>query len=205
MTLSKKSIKLKNQLYENIVLQPFRMSFGKRLLIFGLIMSVIAIIAATLFAIRYDGALDLHMVSETVPLETVLIDLGISISTMVLMLFVVGKIYNGKTRCIDLVTTVLIARIPFLLVTPFNTNHYMGKLGTLILQTGNISALETTDLILFYTNSILAILLLIWFITLLWNGFKTATNAKGVKSKMLFVIGVLSAEVISKILLDVLS
>lgn len=190
---------------KTLLYNPFECLSEKRLLIFGTLLLIVAIMAAMLLSIRFDSALDLHMVSETVPLQTALIDLSVSILSMILMLFAAGKIYNGKTRIIDIVTTVFIARIPFLLITPFNLNQYMGKLGTLILQTDNISALSTNDLILLSTNSILTLLILVWFVVLLWNGFKTATHAKGAKAVVLFVIGIISAEAISKVLLNLLA
>jgi hypothetical protein len=46
--------------------------------------------------------------------------------------------------------------------------------------------------------SFVAIFTLIWFSVLLWNGFKVATNAKGIKNIILFIFTILVVEIVSK-------
>ena len=67
-----------------------------------------------------------------------------------------------------------------------------------IIVAGGFNAISTPDIILLMLFSFVAICTLIWFSVLLWNGFKVATNAKGIKNIIVFIFTILVAEVISK-------
>ena len=70
---------------------------------------------------------------------------------------------------------------------------------------GKTPNLALSDMIILIALSIVTLLFLVWSIVLLFNGFKTATNAKGSKQIILFAITILISEIISKILISILN
>jgi len=61
------------------------------------------------------------------------------------------------------------------------------------------------NLILILVFALIGILILVWFVVLAYNGFKVATNAKGTKSTLLFIVSLLVAEILSKIIFHQIS
>mgnify|MGYP006167936399 FL=1 len=67
-----------------------------------------------------------------------------------------------------------------------------------LVANNNLEAIAVTDTIFMAIFGILALATMVWFAVLLWNGFKIATNAKGIKAIILFIAVVLLAEIASK-------
>jgi hypothetical protein len=112
-----------------------------------------------------------------------------------------GKLINSKTRFVDVLNASLIARIPFYILPFFNFNNVMYDVSNRtydIMVAGSFNAISTPDIILLMLFSFVAIFTLIWFSVLLWNGFKVATNAKGIKNIILFIFTILVVEIVSK-------
>ncbi|EOG6917048.1 hypothetical protein ACLH3W_002277, partial [Flavobacterium psychrophilum] len=64
-----------------------------------------------------------------------------------------------------------------------------------------INTLNTNDIGFILFQSIILIIALIWFISLLYNGFKIATNSKETKHTLLFILAIIIAEITSKIII----
>ena len=188
-----------------LLFKPIAKFQESTLLIFGILVAAISLFVAVQTGIRFDGAIDAH-VGNDISIVTALKDLVIAIATMVLFLFIAAKIVNSKTRFIDILNTVLVARITILFLAMISALPYLKNIGTKILAAqGN--SIEVTKIALnplFLFLSLLLVVLLVWYIALLWNGFKISSNAKGGKSVVLFIIAIVSAEVTSKIILSIL-
>ena len=188
-----------------LLFKPIAKFQESTLLIFGILVAAISLFVAVQTGIRFDGAIDAH-VGNDISIVTALKDLVIAIATMVLFLFIAAKIVNSKTRFIDILNTVLVARITILFLAMISALPYLKNIGAKILAAqGN--SIEVTKIALnpiFLFLSLLLVVLLVWYIALLWNGFKISSNAKGGKSVVLFIIAIVSAEVTSKIILSIL-
>ena len=180
----------------------------KQLVFVGLLFLLLGGYLATLFNGRLDGVIDMHFVEKVTFLQSYG-DLLISIVTVTLLLFALGKYINTKTRFIDMVTTGLISKIPFYFLLFFNINNTVftitEKLMNDAIPKGKTPNLALSDMIILIALSIVTLLFLVWSIVLLFNGFKTATNAKGSKQIILFAITILISEIISKILISILN
>lgn len=182
---------------------PFEIFSEKQLLISGIIILILGSYIGFLFNGRFDGVVDLHFM-ENVTLSNVLIDNLINTVLLSVFLFLLGLFINSKTRIIDILNTSLIARIPFYMLPFFNTNNKMIETTEGLLEmatSNNMESLTPIDLFFVVVFGILALLTLIWFSILLWNGFKVATNAKGTKAVVFFITVVLLAEIVSKYLI----
>lgn len=182
---------------------PFQSYSEKRLVLFGSIITIIATALAVLINGRFDGVLDLHFVEKTT-IAKVLYDLIIDLIILTILLFIIGKLINKKTRLIDILATSIIAKIPFYFLLFFNINDKMflvtEKLMSMVSKNNPIN-IETSEMILLVFSGIATFTCLIWSIILLFNGFKTATNSKETKHILLFIVTIIIAEVLSKILI----
>jgi hypothetical protein len=182
------------------VYNPFEIFSEKQLLLFGLILLIVGSAIGFLFNGRFDGLVDLHFV-EFADFHEVLIDNLINTVLLTLFLFLLGLFINPKTRIIDLLNTSLIARIPFYILPFFNANNRITIITDSLIEvaaSNNLDAINMLDTLIIVVFGILALLTLIWFAVLLWNGFKVASNAKGTKNVVLLVTVVLVTEIASK-------
>lgn len=128
----------------------------------------------------------------------------------VLLLFALGKIFNRRTRFIDIVNTVLISQAPvFLTIISaklIDLDKIAKQLGNPEAELGNLK-IDITDLMMISAFGILNILILIYSITLLFNGFKTATNIKKWQQITVFAVilffGILICQFILPLLIKV--
>lgn len=122
-----------------------------------------------------------------------------------------GKLINSKTRIIDIVNPILICRVPFYLLTFSNFRNYISDISASLLENFNPKAmpsemnLSPISMIVLGFFAIISILCLIWFVILLYNGFKIATNSKTGMHKLYFALAILVAEIISGILISFLN
>lgn len=188
---------------KTILFNPFQKYSEKQLFLFGWFLAITAAVLSLFFNGRFDGIIDLHFVENT-SIITASLDIVICTGILSLLLFIIGKIINKKTRFIDVLVASLIAKIPFYFLLFFNINNKMylvsQKLMDSILQKKDFN-IETFDMSLLVFSGIATFICLIWSMILLFNGFKTATNIKETKHILLFIVSVITAEVLSKIIL----
>jgi hypothetical protein len=188
---------------KKILFNPFEKYADAVLLIFGIITNFIGLLLAFHFNVKFLGFLKVDYSNSITPIS-VLSQSLIIISVFTILLFLIGKIINTKTRFIDVFIAVLLARIPFYCTTFFNFNglffQHINKI-KILMQSGKIQEnliFDSPIIVVFY---IVSILVLIWGITLLYKGFKTATNAKETHHMIYFVVGIVIAELITRTLI----
>jgi len=188
------------------LLNPFERYSERTLLMVGVISIIVGSLIAFAFNGRYDGVVDLHF-SKDVSLAQPFIDNAINVVCLLLPLLLLGKFINSKTRVIDILTAILIARIPYYVLPVFNANDLMqfitDELTRSIGQESQaaIPQFGSTDSIIVLLFAVASILALIWMVIMLFNGFKTATNLKTIGHKVLFALAIIVAEVLSKIII----
>lgn len=188
---------------KTLLFKPFERYSETVLLTVGLIVSAIGIVLATWFHARFDGAIDLHFSAGQSYARTT-VDLVVDFLSLLVFLYPFALWVNRKTRFVDMCSTILIAKIPMYLLILFNANESFYRLGQhfekAALQHEALS-LGATTMLVFIAFVVVAILLLVWSITLLYNGYKTASNARGAKAVVLFIAALLLGEILSQLLL----
>lgn len=189
---------------KKLILNPFEKYSELQLLTIGVILTIVGSLFAFYCNARFDGVIDLHF-GEGVTLWDPFIDNAINIVSLFIFLFILGFIINTKTRVIDIVTTILIARVPFYLLSLANCTNTMVTIQNKIdpLNPYNIT-FSPLDIIMLIVFGLVTLLFLVWFVALLYNGFKTATNIKQTSHKVMFGVAILLAEILSKIILYIL-
>lgn len=185
---------------------PFEEYSENSLLAVGIITTVIASFLAYFLNIRFDGVFDMHYGNQGFWTQT-LVDNAINIAVMSVCLYLAALVINKKTRLIDILAVAIIARTPIYLSLLINIG---GKVEDLSQEV--ISAVSNQDFITISGNSIAILLLvgivsitmLIWYVVLLFRGFKVASNAKGKLPVFLFVAAIVLAEIVSKLLIGMI-
>jgi hypothetical protein len=186
-----------------LLFKPFEKYSEKTLLLVGIFFTLLGSFFAYVFNIRFDGVIDVHIVPTSLPYQALLDNL-VNIFCLVLFLYISSKYINKKTRLIDIVNVALVARAPYYLLPFFNINGVIQKATNNVIQFANpelISQISSSNLCILIVFGIIAILFLVWYISLLFNGIKVASNAKGKTPIILFIISLLFAEVLSKFLI----
>jgi len=188
---------------KTLLFNPFKRYSEQQLLAFGLITAIAGVACASLTNTHFDGVLDTHF-GKDVSLKTAALQSIINSISIILVFYPIGKWINSKTRLIDIFNISLIIKIPAYLMMPLNINNWAySKTEPLLEAISDPFALQfTPELILFLViTSILGLLILVWLIVLLYNGFKVATNLKGTKHIIMFIVAIIVAEIVSKLLL----
>ena len=186
-----------------LLFKPFEKYSEKTLLLVGIFFTLLGSFFAYVFNIRFDGVIDVHIVPTSLPYQALLDNL-VNIFCLVLFLYISSIYINKKTRLIDIVNAALVARAPYYLLPFFNINGVIQKATNNVIQFANpelISQISSSNLCILIVFGIIAILFLVWYISLLFNGIKVASNAKGKTPIILFIISLLFAEVLSKFLI----
>ncbi|MBS7786366.1 hypothetical protein KIH23_03575 [Flavobacterium sp. CYK-55] len=186
---------------------PFEKTSEQKQLLVGLLTLLVGGLLGYLFNARYDGVIDLHF-TEKVQYSEPLVDLLIVCGTTSILLFGLGKIINSKTRFIDILYPTLWAKIPYTLITFFNINQASYKSGNQIMeafQKGSHFEPSTATLALLLIEGAVMLAALMISVVWLFNGFKVATNSKGTRNNIYFILILMLAEVLSKYLISAIN
>lgn len=170
----------------------------------GMWIAAIAITAATLLVarlgIRFDGALDLHQVIGTPRWSTALLDVANDILVTGGVLWLAGLAMTRGVRVVDVVLAVAIARVAMVfgaiaawLVLPDPRVVREALMASLTKNAPMDPSLMFASLLLppFF----------IWYLVLLYQGFRTSTGLQGPRAGVAFAIGIVAAEAVTKVVL----
>ncbi|WP_392389402.1 YIP1 family protein, partial [Elizabethkingia miricola] len=112
----------------------------------------------------------------------------------IITLLILGKFINKNTRVIDVVNTILISQIPYILVIPLTQLSFIHNASNNVIKTvgkipKQIPPLGDLIIITFFGTFLLSII--IYSYILLFKGFKTACNMKKRLHVILFIISVI--------------
>lgn len=181
---------------------PFSKFSEKTLLAIGSVTGVFLIISCYFTQTKMDSLL--HFSSgEGLNLVSISLYVLISLAYAVLLLFGLGKIFNKRTRLIDIANTVLVSQIPVLFTVISTKLFDIERLSKQISQTSakdKIPDINIWDLISLTVFAFANLILIIYSFTLLFNGFKTATNIKKWQQIVIFafvtLLGILICQII---------
>lgn len=191
----------------NPLQNPFENYSEYKLITFGSVVTILFSYIAFLLYSRMDGLLDIHFATE-IGIHQPLLDNLINIITCSILLYVLGLYINKKTRLVDIIAVSIVARIPFYPLLLLNINDVLRSSSAIIVENATPEAIHQippSSLAIILIFAVLAIGALIWYMILLFKGFKTATNLKGNKYVALFVIMIFIIEFTSKIIIQSLN
>ncbi len=187
-----------------ILINPYQKIAGEKAFFIGLIACVAQVLMGYFFQTHFDGILDTHY-GKVESLVDSISEMLINLFSMYLFFGLAGKwILNSRMRWIDLLGTMTFSRIPLLILPLFNFTGYFSRIGDNIeneLKAGKIVFPKADEMMWLIGIGIFSTLFIIWYITWMFQAFKTTANGKGGKFIFTFIACVLLAEIMSKILI----
>lgn len=141
--------------------------------------------------VRFDGAIDLHLVEQSASWRTALLDQAVAWPLTGLVFWLLGLVSRRSTRLLDVLGFVGAARLPYLLAA------------LVVAAVGGRASLESGGAVLLVALSVVP--LLVWMCWLLYHGLRVATGGRGLRLGLSFFAALLLSEIVSKLLLGALS
>ncbi len=184
---------------------PFQFIAGPRALFVGLIIILLTAFIGLLSNTHFDGVLDVHTGLKA-PIWLFFAESLIDWLCMVLCLFFSALIVSrSQWRFIDILGTQALSRWPTLLSALImlpDANRRFGQY--MISKLGQSSAavtINSTDTVIFFIAAIIALLMIIWMVALMYKAYSVSCNLKGAKAVVTFIISLVLAEIVSKVLI----
>ena len=172
------------------------------------VVNLLLLISAWRAWVYLDGAIDLH-VGSSISFGTALLEILISWFSLSVFFFLVSKIFGGDTSIRLHTAAAGLGRFPYIIGTII-ASHKLST-GAAIRAIASISdgtiTIDATKMQspLVIISIILLMLVTAWSIIVLYFGFKTASRLDGPKAAIAFVLGIIFAEVFSKLVLHIVS
>lgn len=176
-------------MWKEKLFNPFVRIAGFQALWIGLAMLMLTTAVAIYGRCHFDGALDVHIGAQT-PSWFYFVESLIAWLIICLSLYAAGRFSSkSRIRFIDIAGTTVLARWPMIFVALSalavkDMPHRINDLGP--------------ALIVF---SLLSIICSVWMIALLYNAYSVSCNVKGTKGTISFILAIIVAEVLSKIII----
>lgn len=180
--------------------KPFEYIAGQAALIIGLLISFQSIGLGMWKGIRFDGILDVHL-GAIRPWYHYTLDQVINIGVLVLLFLILGKILKVSARFIDVAGTIMMARIPVFILGLIVLGLPLDEMKSLEQNISTTVDFVQEHAFLFTVGGLVGVIFFVYYIQLLWQAFKTCFNKTDAKSIVLFIAGLLLAELISKLLI----
>jgi len=179
---------------------PFHYLAGPQALITGLVLIALTAVFCVWGGVHLDGVIDAHYgKTQTFPLAVAegLINFLLLTGVLIPLAYVIGK---PGFRLIDLIGTQALARAPYLLVAIIMLIGSSTGLPEMAEFANAAQPPSGTALIKLLGFGLATVLMSVWSIYLMYRSFAFCTNAKTSKAVACFIVGLVIAEVISKII-----
>ena len=171
------------------IFNPFEKFDEKHLLAVGIIFFILNFFGCFYAGMINDSIFHLSVLEEGQTIWDVVKINSVSYIFAIIILIILAKCFNKRTRIIDIINTVLISQIPLIITMPMMALPFFREANRNIASSaGNIAKIETVDLIIVAIGGCIMIPFLIYNIVLYYNGFKTATNIKKWQQIVIFAV-----------------
>lgn len=183
------------------IFNPFERFDDKQLFIAGLLTVAAAIFTGYWTDSFFSSIYKINGLEKT-SLQAVAIPTLASFALAIAILFILGKVLNNKTRFIDIVNTVLTSQMSLVILQAFTSISSINKAQEHVIsyQTNPAGPFPVLDFIIMLSMASFVIIVLIYSITVYYNGFKTATNIKKWQHIVLFGVVSLIMTIVCQIL-----
>ena len=179
----------------HLLWNPFSRIAGWHAFAAGIVIVVVTAIVAAYGNLALDGALDAHLGEELTIKDSLLLSL-ISMGSLILVMLFAGIALRKAYRAQDIVGTFTLARFPMFLLALLALFTTAPELSEMINNPMSIFSYPAFLLFL-----LLSIPLVVWMVALYYHAFKVSVGAKGPKMVWTFIVALLVAEILSKILI----
>jgi len=146
------------------------------------------------FGLRFDGALDMHLVSQAPSVGVALLDAVVSWPLLAAVLWLASTVVTRGVRLVDFLWGIGVARLPIVAMAIVN------RLVISDPEQVAASAMEGKPSATVILVGLLVLPMLAWMFTWLFFAYRIASGARGARLWLSFVAGVVAAEVVSKLI-----
>lgn len=184
------------------IFNPFGKFSDIHLLIVGIVFFILNIFGCYYAGNVNDSIFHLSHLEENQTIWDVVKINSLSYILAIIVLFILAKFFNNRTRIIDIINTVLISAIPMILIMPISGMSFLKNATQSITKSaGNPNQIETINLIVVTAFALATLPFMIYSFVLYYNGFKTATNLKKWQHIVVFAIVSLILTIVSQSIL----
>lgn len=169
------------------------------LFLIGLLGFFIVLLSAVLTGTAFDSIFGIHYVEDQ-NIRTAVSENFIIVAVLILVYTILGRFIHKSPDYIQILSAVLISRLPFVIFSLFNIDKYIHNI--LII---NISKFRHElydfligDVVVLIIYAVAGLLAMVYSVYLLFKGFRSATGKIGRKEIILFFAGLVLAEMISR-------
>lgn len=186
-----------------LLFNPFYFVAGVKALLIGLLLILAAGLLGSLSNTHFDGVLDTHT-GAAAPLWIFIIEGIINWVCLAIVLAALGLVVSGgRFRIIDVFGTQALARWPTiilsLLMMPDAVRRFSAQVLEMFTNPKGHITLNVADTAVFAIVMLASLPVICWVVYLMYKSFSVSCNVKGGKAVGLFIVGLLGAEVLSKI------
>lgn len=184
------------------IFNPFEKYDEKNLLTTGILFFILNIFGCYYAGNVNDSIFHLSHLEDNQTIWDVARINSLSFLLAIIVLFILAKLLNNRTRIIDISNTVLISAIPLIIIMPISGISFMKNATESITKSvGNSNQIETINLIVVTAFALATLPFMIYCFVLYYNGFKTATNIKKWQHIVLFAVVSLILTIVSQTIL----
>ncbi|MCT2560908.1 YIP1 family protein [Chryseobacterium herbae] len=169
------------------IFNPFERFDDKALLGIGILTTALAILMGYWTGTYFSSIYKINSLDK-VTFQAVAVPTLVSFVSAIAILFILGKILNSKTRLIDIVNTVLISQLLLVILQASDKISFIKEAQERVISHQNhpSETIPLWDLTVMIGMASFTLIILIYSITIYYNGFKTATNIKKWQHIVLF-------------------
>lgn len=186
---------------KKILLNPFKQVQTNRLLSFGIIFGILSCLLQLFTHFRVIAILKMVPLKSASNFGLNLIDYTVSTLVLSLGLFIYGRIIYKGTRFIDILNTVLIARLVFIFSLALDIKGWFSNFSLLMIKNINNPSFfmdHSLDLALFSIAGFAMLLFVIVFFYYMFKGFQVATNSKKISHMIILFLLILILDTITQ-------
>jgi hypothetical protein len=197
---------MRNKQNIRLLFNPFIKMAGSKAAFIGLIALIISSWLNSVYNVHLGGVIDIYLV-KNLSLKTAVSENLVIVASLVIVFGLILYFLKGlRFRIIDIVGLVLFSRIPFVLAPFIGSLIPKEKLQHLLKAAENISSPQgleeiQNELVLISLIGFVMLLLVVLFIIWLYNAFVLLNNEKSLKVNLLFAVGLVVSEIVSKIII----
>ncbi len=183
---------------------PFKFVAGPKALFLGVVIILIVSLLGSFSNTHFDGVLDVHTGLKA-PTWLFFAENLINWVSMVLFLAISALIVSrSKWRFIDIAGTQALSRWPTLITALVMLPPAIRRFGEYLMSKAGQSTAAVTinpaDAAIFAIATIISLLMIIWMVALMYKAYATSCNVKGAKAIVTFIVSLILAEAVSKLL-----
>jgi len=171
------------------IFNPFEKFDEKSILAVGIAFFILNFFGCYYAGMINDSIFHLSILEEGQTIWDVVKINSMSFALAIVILIILAKFINKKTRIIDVINTVLISQIPLIITMAMMALPFFKEANrNIAASAGNFAKIEMADLMIVAIGGCLTLPFLVYSFVLYFNGFKTATNIKKWQHIVIFVI-----------------